>query len=115
MVVTLYVPLTGDERVVQHDSEVFGDVARIWQQAALKLRQADGVVIIGYSFPETDLMSWELMDEATKSGKIRVTLVDPSPDGIVQRLKSRLGRRIELEVKAMGFKQFAASLHKPTK
>jgi len=29
VVVTLYVPLTGDERVVQNDNEVFGDVARI--------------------------------------------------------------------------------------
>jgi len=29
VVITLYVPLTGDERVVENDGEVFGDIARI--------------------------------------------------------------------------------------
>lgn len=87
----------------------------LWQEAGEKMRKADEVVIIGYSFPETDLMSWELMDEATKWGKIRVTVIDPFPDAVVHRLKSRLGKRIEIEVKAIGFKKFAASLRKWTR
>jgi hypothetical protein len=83
----------------------------LWQEAWERMRRADEIVIIGYSFPETDLMSWELMEEATKWGKIRVTIVDPFPDAVVKRLKDRLGKRVEIEVKAVGFEKFAAALH----
>jgi hypothetical protein len=87
----------------------------LWQKAADRMRRADEVVIIGYSFPATDQMSWDLLDEATRWGRIRVTLVDPYPESVAQRLTSRLGKRITLEIKPVGFAAYAKSLTRPAR
>jgi hypothetical protein len=82
----------------------------LWKTAADRMRQADEVIIIGYSFPATDEMSWELMEEATRWGRIRVILVDPYPDAVAQRLKARLGRAITLDIKSIGFAEYVRRL-----
>jgi hypothetical protein len=79
----------------------------LWKTAADRMRQADEVIIIGYSFPATDEMSWELMEEAIRWGRIRVTLVDPYPDGVARRLKARLGKAITLDINPIGFAEYA--------
>ena len=63
--------------------ELFGGLFdRIWQQAADALTQADEIVLIGYSFPVTDVHSLELFKRALcqRTSIPKVTLVDPNPD-----------------------------------
>lgn len=100
---------------IKHYDDLPDTLPVLWQGAGEKMRKADEIVIIGYSFPETDLMSWQLMDEATKRGRIRVMVVDPFPDAVVKRLKSRLGNRIDLNVEPIGFKEFVDSFRRRSK
>jgi hypothetical protein len=51
---------------------------QMWRQAALALRSADNVVIIGYSLPPADSAAWTLL--LTNCSVEKTTIVDPSTE-----------------------------------
>lgn len=53
----------------------------LWQEASAALQACDELLIIGYSFPRTDLKSLDLFKDAFMRRKSvpRVTIVDPNP------------------------------------
>ncbi|MFK7884512.1 MAG: hypothetical protein AB8F26_10065 [Phycisphaerales bacterium] len=70
----------------------------IWESACRKIAEHQDVTIIGYSFPKTDIRSIQLLKEAQKKAKstIRITLVDPYAEHIVDRLADSLGNPFEI-------------------
>lgn len=59
----------------------------MWQQAALNLRLADEVVLIGYSLPLTDLTVGAMLRSAVASSEAKLTVVDLQPDAVAERLQ----------------------------
>ena len=53
----------------------------LWEQAGNALIDCDEVLVIGYSFPKTDLKSLDLFREAflRRRSVPRVTIIDPNP------------------------------------
>lgn len=65
----------------------------IWSQASTLLRDADEIILIGYSFPQTDLRSNRLFSEAFMRRKTlpKVSIIDPSPDKIAHKFRMEFG------------------------
>lgn len=63
----------------------------LWDDAASALAGADSVFLIGYSLPDTDTRSVELLRSVTKSHTARITIVNPDPDPIADRLVRTVG------------------------
>lgn len=61
----------------------------LWNEAENELAKANQIVILGYSFPRTDVKAVNLMKKACcrKEKMPFVTIVDPYPDGIVDMLQ----------------------------
>lgn len=80
--------------VKQKTYELFGSLfSTLWDRAESALAQADEIVIIGYSFPQTDLQSNQLFRRAflRRSSIPRVTIIDPEPQRIAQKFSAELG------------------------
>jgi hypothetical protein len=74
--------------------DFFGDLfSSIWKQAEESLAQANHIIIIGYSFPVTDIDSTNLFVQAfMKRGDIpKITIIDPSPDMIANKFSQDFG------------------------
>lgn len=74
------------------------DLARVWAKAAEELAQADNIVVIGYSLPETDSFFRYLFALAMDSGTRlqRLWVFNPDDDGAVERrFRAFVGRGIE--------------------
>jgi hypothetical protein len=54
-----------------------------------------------------------LIEQSIRWGRIHVTVVDPYPDGVVQRLKSRFGKQVIVDVQPIGFADYAKKLGRP--
>lgn len=65
----------------------------LWQQASDALQACDEVLVIGYSFPRTDLKSLDLFKSAFSRRKSvpRVTIVDPYPSRPREVFRMELG------------------------
>lgn len=62
---------------------MFGNLfTDLWEKAGVALRDAEHVIVIGYSFPRTDVQSVELFKRAfsSRKGHPRITIVDPAPE-----------------------------------
>ncbi|MEX2227563.1 MAG: SIR2 family protein [Dehalococcoidia bacterium] len=58
-----------------------GVFARLWKLAGRELYSSRSIVVIGYSFPATDLHSTALFRTNTKGGNLRaLTIVNPDPE-----------------------------------
>jgi hypothetical protein len=92
----------------QFDKGVF---KRIWMQAAREIRHATTIVVIGYSFPLTDLHTASLFRVAVNPEKLR-NLVLVNPDREARRRTMRvLARGMNAKTRVMVFdyfKEFAA-------
>jgi hypothetical protein len=87
--IPLIVPPVKDKKY-----EAYGELFHIlWENAANTLIEADEIIIIGYSFPRTDLRSNKLfMDSFMKRSSMpKVKILDPFPDKIVDKFKFELG------------------------
>jgi hypothetical protein len=74
--------------------EFFGSLFEgLWSQADEALRVCDEIIIIGYSFPRTDLRSHALFTRAfmRRASVPHVTIIDPNPERLVQKFKLELG------------------------
>lgn len=85
----------------------FGTLFRsLWSQAEDALAAADEITIIGYSFPKTDVQSETLFKHAfaRRSSMPRLSIIDPSPAAIADRVRHDLGIDDDhLEVRAEYF------------
>ena len=68
---------------------VFG---RIWADAIDLIRSADGILVVGQSFPNTDLhldylFAEGLAKQQDRSRKVRVTIADLKPDSVGERFR----------------------------
>ena len=74
--------------------DFFGDLfSNIWQQAQDAIEACDEIVVIGYSFPRTDLRSHALFVQAFLRRKSipRVYIIDPSPKRVADKFKLDYG------------------------
>ena len=74
--------------------EFFGDLfGTLWLQAEDALAAAEEIVIIGYSFPKTDVQSDKLFRRAfSRRATIpKITIIDPNPSPVADRMISDLG------------------------
>jgi len=62
----------------------------LWRRAAMALRQADRVVLIGYSVPLADHSIIGMLSDALLGRNVRVQIVNPCPSAVESRLV-RLG------------------------
>lgn len=74
--------------------DMFGSLFKeLWESAEEVLSRTDHIIIIGYSFPKTDIQSIDLFKNAFSKRKSipKITVIDPSPENIVSRLKIDFG------------------------
>lgn len=65
-----------------HKSSVLHELLQgVWRQAEDALKQADQLLVFGYSCPPLDFESSNLLRRAQKGRKTPVVLIDPSPTG----------------------------------
>jgi len=62
---------------------------KLWDEAEKALTKADHIIIIGYSFPKTDVQSNHLFINAfmKRNSLPRITIIDPFPSNIVEKFK----------------------------
>lgn len=83
------------------DVKLFGEYASlfnpIWSEAHTQLRNADRLLVIGYSFPATDTHAYELLDSfvAHRHDKT-VELIDPYGDALLERVVRYIGGRAQV-------------------
>lgn len=80
--------------VKQKAYDQFGGLfAELWNRAETALVNADRIVVIGYSFPKTDIRSNQLFQNAMMRRDTipRVVILDPSPDLVQQRFHHDYG------------------------
>ncbi len=73
---------------------MFGELfSGLWKEAEDTLAAAGEIVVIGYSFPKTDLQSHALFANAFTRRDLmpQVTVLDPQPDRIVDKFRLELG------------------------
>jgi hypothetical protein len=94
-------PLTGQPMIVPptwNKTEGHGELAPIWKQAATELGQAENIVCIGYSLPESDLFFRYLFALGTvgEAHLRRFWVFDPDPTHLVEeRYRRLIGKGIE--------------------
>lgn len=74
--------------------DIFGDLfSNLWEKTESGLIEADHIIIIGYSFPRTDLQSNQLFKNAfmKRSSIPKVSIIDPNPDKLVEKFKYEFG------------------------
>jgi hypothetical protein len=59
-----------------------------WRQASDRLREADRVVVMGYSMPLTDLTFAEMFASSVGPQPVAVVVVDPNGDAVAARIES---------------------------
>ncbi|MFQ5870239.1 MAG: hypothetical protein ACE5JC_10090 [Candidatus Zixiibacteriota bacterium] len=89
-------------------------LSHLWAEATQRLRRSGHIVVVGYSFPPTDKMAWDLIREAaTVPGRrLNITLVGPAPEPVAERLKERLVGAVELRIRHETFEDFAKAFGK---
>ena len=74
--------------------DLFGDLfSNIWQQAQEAIQKCNEIVVIGYSFPRTDLRSHALFVQAFLKRKSipHIFIIDPYPNKFVDKFKLEFG------------------------
>jgi hypothetical protein len=87
--IPLIVPPVKDKKYDAY-GELFHE---LWDNAASALVEADEIIIIGYSFPRTDLRSNKLFMDAfmIRDSMPKVKILDPFPNKIADKFKYELG------------------------
>jgi hypothetical protein len=87
-----------------------GIFARLWKRAATAIKQAEHIVMIGYSLPATDLHSNALFRTCMVSGRLKsLTIVNPDKDAR-GRIRSVLQRGISSKSRVLSLGYMAEFL-----
>lgn len=76
-----------------------GALNDLWAKARQAMLLSEKIYIIGYSFPETDIKSWELLESVLlrrRKNLPPLVLVDPHPEALYNRLVTRLPFIVDL-------------------
>lgn len=74
--------------------DLFGGLfQRLWKQAAEAITACDRIIVIGYSFPETDIRSLDLFKRAfiLRRSIPRIVIINPSPERNIDVFARTLG------------------------
>ena len=86
---------------------IYGTVfSSLWEKARIALSECEELIVIGYSFPATDVLSKRLFRKALKynTGIKRVVIWNPNPDSIINIFINNFGiRRERLQIKSCKF------------
>ena len=99
--------LSGEPIIVPptwNKTEGHANLANVWKQAAIELGEAENIICIGYSLPESDLFFRYLFALGTvgEAHLRRFWVFDPDTEGVVQKRYDRLiGKGIERRFKFM--------------
>lgn len=65
----------------------------LWEKTAKAIEVADEIILIGYSFPKTDIKSTKLFLDAfmKRSSKPKIKILDPNPERIADKFKYEFG------------------------
>lgn len=87
--IPLIIPPVKDKKYDQYGS-LFEN---LWENTARAIENADEIILIGYSFPKTDIKSTKLFLDAfmKRSSKPRIKILDPNPERIVDKFKYDFG------------------------
>jgi len=91
------------------DYELCGNaLGSLWTSSEQAIAECSELVIIGCSFPETDTRAWDLLDKAiaARESCLDIKLVDPYPDGLLNRMRDRIGERCIIDVHQCTFEEF---------
>jgi hypothetical protein len=80
--------------VQEKSYEFFGSLfLELWSAAEKAIAQADRLLIIGYSFPKTDVQSIKLFERAFAHRETMpwITIVDPAPRHIIEIFRGQFG------------------------
>ncbi len=95
---------------VRHkEYDLCGDaLGELWTSSAKAIAECSELVIIGYSFPETDVRAWDLLEGAIaeRGSRLAIKLVDPYPDGLLNRMRDRIGDQCTVDVHQCTFDEF---------
>ncbi|WP_371426044.1 hypothetical protein [Tardiphaga sp.] len=72
--------------------EFFGSLfSKLWSTAERAIAETDRLLVIGYSFPKTDLQSINLFERAfaNRTSIPEITIVDPAPQHVVQIFREK--------------------------
>ncbi|GEM_PF-654144 len=89
-------------------------IESLWKQAGTSIKDAQRLVIVGYSFPATDTRTLELVGSAAESGQSlkSIEIVCPDANEIASRLTTRFagsGKRIIVHAKK--FEDYIGSMY----
>lgn len=73
----------------------------IWNSAREALAAAERLVVIGYSFPQTDGHAFALLDSFLSGPGRTIELIDPYPDGVADRVRKHVGGRADIIVRPL--------------
>lgn len=74
--------------------DFYGTLFRgLWDEAQKALTEAEHIIIIGYSFPRTDIRTTELFKSAFMKRRTmpRVSILDPNPQNIAEKMRFEFG------------------------
>lgn len=74
--------------------KLFGSLfENLWLEAERALQTCDEIIVVGYSFPRTDLRTHTLFTQAfmNRDSIPHVTIIDPSPDRPAEKFRRHLG------------------------
>jgi hypothetical protein len=93
------------------------NIENLWMRAVEALENAHRIVIVGYSFPATDVRPLDLFRSvlAARGEELSVEIVAPGVEEIANRIgRDILGRVRELKLHSMKFEEYMDSLYSST-
>ncbi|MEZ9464875.1 hypothetical protein AB4178_24650 [Vibrio splendidus] len=87
--IPLIIPPVKEKKYDQYGSLFDG----LWESTGKAIETADEIILIGYSFPKTDIKSSKLFIDAfmRRTSKPRIKILDPNPERIVDKFKYEFG------------------------
>lgn len=87
--IPLIIPPVKDKKYDQYGS-LFD---KLWEKTSDAIVFADEIILIGYSFPKTDIKSTKLFLDAfmKRTDKPKIKILDPNPEKIVEKFKYEFG------------------------
>lgn len=81
---------------------------RLWNNAEKSISECDELIIVGYSFPITDVKAWNLLRDSFNKRKQypKITIVDPYPDGIAKRIAEEFEKISDVTIYPITFDIF---------
>jgi hypothetical protein len=81
---------------------------KIWDLSLKALIECNELIIIGYSFPNTDIRSWDLLYNAClkRDKPMRIVLVNPFPQEIETNIKNKLFEKCTIETIPLTFSEY---------